>query len=160
MIAHLWAKGWAASAGGCLLLAALTAGGCGPAKGNISGVVKLPDGSRLTAGEVTFYSQGSVKKVASSTLTDGHYSIPNFHAGPVKVTVRAITDQGEAVEMPEGMSAPRQGPGGGPKGPQHDDTQTDAKPVKLNPRYNDPDKSKLDFEVTRGDQEHDIELKP
>jgi len=159
MTVPLRTKGWTRSAGGAFVLAALAAVGCGGSKGKISGVVKLPDGTPLPSGQVTFLSQGPENKVAQCIIQDGKYSIENFPAGPAKIMVQTFPSSDEPpapgtlpdpklINMGPGMPPPREPPAGAEPG----------KSVMIDDKYKNPDTSGLDYEVTKGDQQHDIEV--
>jgi hypothetical protein len=121
--------------GGLSAVLALLLPGCGGGKGEVSGKVRF-NGTTLSGGRVTFTSQKDPGASAySMILEDGSYKVRGCPTGPVKITVQTV---GRGVK----------GPGGRPAA------------LALPARYADPEKSDLEYNVRRGGQEHDIELKP
>ena len=119
--------------GGMAAALALAASGCGT--GNVSGTVRF-NGKPLPKGRVTFVSQKTAGVFLTAPLAeDGSYRIAGCPAGPVKITVQTV--------------APRSG-----------GARPGAKAAPAIPaRYADADRSDLEYNVTRGPQTHDIDLK-
>ena len=116
--------------------------GCG-GTGDVSGTVRF-NGKPLPGGRVTFTSLEKTAKYAFAPIReDGSYTIENCPTGPVRITVQAVVPRSGAV--PRGA---KPGPGGR------------SAPVLLPVRYADPEKSGLDYVVSRGEQLHDIALEP
>jgi hypothetical protein len=124
--------------GSCWLLLVLAAG-CGPSSGTISGKVTYK-GKQLPCGTVTFLGPG--ERMASGLIaTDGTYLIPKVPVGPVTVTV--VTHP----PIPVGLSPIPMAP---PPGSY----------VAIPARYKSPERSGLNYTVTRGSQTYDIHLQP
>jgi hypothetical protein len=131
-----------------LLLICSLAAGCGKPKGSVSGKVTY-QGKPLTAGFVLFTPEkGSV--VDARIDNEGNYRAENIPVGTAKISVRA--DAGVNTEALRNMSNPR-------------DPSEMAKAMIPQSRapdlgnYKDPEKSGLTYDVKKGPQEHDIELK-
>jgi hypothetical protein len=114
-----------------LPLAALLVGCAG--QGQVSGTVRY-QGKPVPTGTITFYDHKN--QAASSAIKDGNYSIEKVASGPVKVSV--------ATPMAIYMMGDKPPPG--------------PKPLPLPPKYNDPEKSGLGFEVKPGAQTKDFDL--
>jgi hypothetical protein len=124
---------------GAVLTVALS--GCGT--GDVSGTVRF-NGKPLPGGRVTFTSlEKKGKFVFASIREDGSYLIENCPTGPVRITVQTVVLRSGVV--PAGK---KPGPGGR------------SVPVILPVRYADPEQSGLDYLVSRGQQQHDINLEP
>jgi hypothetical protein len=136
-----------------LLLAALAAAGCGPARGTVSGKVKY-DGRPLTVGvnTVTFHGEdGSV--VSCVVEADGSYTLRNVPAGPARVTVHSLPSPPQLLMAPGEDGRPK---AGGPAGP----APQAGRAAGIPERYQDPDRSRLSHQVRKGEQTFDIELTP
>jgi hypothetical protein len=110
---------------------ALMLPGCGPGRGDVSGVVYFKN-KALEGGTITFYDQYNGVK-SSAIQTDGSYAVTHVATGTAKIVV--VTPM--PIHMP-GMPA--------------------VKTTLIPPKYNDPEKSGLTCNVTRGKQEHKVEL--
>lgn len=131
----------------CLALLTLT--GCGSSSA-VSGKVTYKD-KPLVGGTVTFYTADN--KTRSSVIgEDGSYSITKLPPGKVRI---AVSPPVTASAMPRGM---KMDPGkmGAPTGPA---APTTTKAPPFPEQYKDPDKSGLTYDVTKGQQQHDIPLK-
>jgi len=134
-------------------LIAVVLTGCGPADGTVCDTVKFK-GQPLVVGvnTVTFLSEdGSVK--SCMVEPDGRYRLAGVHAGHARITVHSLPPPPNLIMAPgkDGQMTPV-----GDAGPP-------AKPGQfagIPERYKDPDKSELNYDVHRGTQTHDIELKP
>jgi hypothetical protein len=122
-------------------IAALTLVGCG-GRGDVSGTVRF-NGKPLSTGRITFVGPDQRDGVYSLILTDGSYKVTGCPAGPVKIAVQAVV--------------PRSGPGQAAPKPG---TVRRPGALKIPTRYADPSTSGLDYTVNRGEQQHDIDLKP
>jgi hypothetical protein len=125
-----------------LLLAGLTIG-CSRSTGNVSGTVRF-NGQPLSDGTSTFYDPDN-HTWGSAITKDGTYSVSQVGTGPVKVTV--------AVPIKIGFVPPA-----GTEGKTV--TFPGSKSPMIPPKYNDPEKSGLGFEVIKGDQTKDFDLGP
>ncbi len=92
-------------------------------------------GKPLPAGTITFYDRAN-RAVSSAVDKDGHYSVEQVAAGPVKVSV--------VTPMPIYMVGDKPPPG--------------PPPPTLPAKYADREKSGLDFEVKAGTQSKDFNL--
>jgi hypothetical protein len=131
-----------------LLLICTLAAGCGKPRGIVSGKVTY-QGKPLTAGSVLFTPEkGSV--VDARIDGEGNYRAENVPVGTAKISVRA--DAGVNTEALRNMSNPR-------------DPAEMAKAMMPQSRgpnlgnYGDPEKSGLTYDVKKGSQEYDIQLK-
>lgn len=142
-----------------LLSAALTVvvglSGCGPSAGAIKGKVTYK-GKNLPSGTVTFI--GAQNDVVSSPIApDGMYDIPKVSVGVAKVSVSVPV----APQVPGGMKMdPAKMKGGAdPTGGTGTAPAAPVLPrVPIPPHYQNPDTSKLTFDVKAGAQMHDIKL--
>ena len=124
----------------CLLLVVVA--GCGKSKGTINGTVKYKK-TPLTSGTIVFRGADGYMDSASISAT-GEYRLENFPVGEAKITV--VTQRYEKV-APSGKPST---PGG---------TTREVKGfVAIPKKYSDPEKSGLTWTVTKGPQEHDIDL--
>ena len=111
--------------------AALMLPGCGPGRGDVSGVGYFKN-KPLEGGTISFYDE--YKGVASNEIkADGSYAVTHVATGTAKIAV--VTRM--PIHMP-GMPA--------------------VKTTLIPPNYNDPEKSGLTCIVTRGKQEHKVDL--
>jgi hypothetical protein len=142
-------------AGPCLVgLAMLTASGCSSKdKAVVSGKVTLKDGTPVSAGTVTFWSNDG-RSGLGVLKSDGSYSIGDAPVGDVKVTVETPPATQGPINMPppppgqKGMP-PEMIPGGGDVG--------GAGKIKIVPvpdKYKDQSTTPLTHTVTRGTQEN------
>jgi hypothetical protein len=130
-------------------LATAALSGCGPSKASITGTVKF-SGEPLPSGTITFTSDAGTKPVKGSAITNGKYTIPDFPAGPAKVSV--VT-----TPPPTGRGAP---PSGAPAMPMPSGASAPGKYVPIPQRYSSPDKSGLTYTVKSGENTKDFELTP
>src|SRR4051794_27126584 len=109
-------------------------GGKGVEKSEVSGTVKYK-GAALPGGTVTFHGvQNATERASASIGEDGHYTVVGPREGEVRIPV--------------------EGP------PPRSDSPNPKPPVTIPSRYQDPAKSGLKYSVTKGKQEHDIDLTP
>ena len=129
--------------------------GCGAAVGSIKGRV-MYKGKNLPSGTVTFL--GAKNDVASSPIaSDGTYDIPKVSVGQAKVTVSMPV----APPVPPGktMDASKMKGGADPTGGTGTAPAAPAGPrVSIPPHYQNPETSKLTFDVKPGPQPYDIKL--
>jgi hypothetical protein len=142
----------------------LAAAGCG-GKGNVSGTVRY-NGEPLPSGEIAFIGQSGDKQVKKGLIRDGAYRIDAIPCGPVKITVTTSRPTGSSTgaaptrgvkpgELPpvmQGMQVKLPEPGQTPEPP--------AKYVPIPERYADPERSGLEYTVTRGSNTKDVDLLP
>jgi hypothetical protein len=98
----------------------------------VEGTVTLK-GTPLQGGQVHLYQHGELTYVAAPIEDNGHYGFTNLAEGAVKITIQ-----------PPGPSS------SGGKAP----------PSQIPVRYTDPERSGLTYTVTKGKQEHNIDLQP
>lgn len=118
----------------CMLIfcaAPLTLAGCAPGRGDISGVVYFKN-KPLDGGMITFYDEHN-GAASSSIKADGSYEVTDVATGTAKIAV--------ATPLPIRMT-------GIPM----------AKTTPIPPKYADREKSGLTCSVSRGKQEHKVEL--
>jgi hypothetical protein len=148
---------------GLAAVLAVVAPGCEPAggyRGEVSGTVTY-NGQKLNSGQITFKNDKGIES-SGSIQPDGSYKIPDAPIGPVKIGVRTMNFAGMAgrpgmqpggnipkeTKPPEGMAptggAPAMPPGG--------------KPVMVPEKFADPESSGLTYTVTKGTQEHSIDI--
>jgi hypothetical protein len=150
---------WLAPAG-LLLLA-----GCGGGKGEVTGQV-LYNGEPLSMGRITFVSETGKQEAFSSYVIRGKYTIKGCPAGPVKISVESLEpptkEQIEAYTKQPPRMAPEMHERMSQQGPPPEMKEIAEGPplkhMKIPPQYADPDKSGLTYTVTRGSQEHTVEL--
>jgi hypothetical protein len=147
--------------GGLIVLCLLAAAGCsGP--GTVKGKISYK-GQALGGGVVVFSVPGK-GSVSADIGEDGSYTVNKCPTGPAKITV-------ETASAKQGISDPRAPRGAGMKPPPgaipegadasfYQGGQKKGKYVPIPPKYNDPDKSGLEYTVLSGSQQHDIELPP
>lgn len=135
----------------CLAVFALV--GCGSNTGSVSGKVTYKK-KPFPGGTVTFLDSKQQVKTAPIEA-DGNYTIEGVAAGPVKISV---SPPPPPPKMPMGakMDPAKMG---APAGAASAAPPTGAKPVSLPQRYQNPEESGLTYTVTKGKQEHNIELK-
>jgi|ERR1022692_4501295 hypothetical protein len=118
--------------------------GCGPGQGNLRGKVTYK-GKTLAMGSVVVAgSDGAVK--SGEINSEGDYEVKGIATGSIKITVSS-PDPGAAEFHPRKMDAKPP--------PPKDRTGWIAIPEN----YNDFNKSGLTFELRRGPNSHDIDLK-
>ena len=127
---------------GLAALLVLTLAGCGR-RGEISGTVRFR-GKPLPAGRITFSPQNRPGAAVFSLLgEDGSYKVTGCPAGPASITVQTVVSgKGRAGQDT------RPGPGSRPAA------------AVIPVRYADPATSGLDYTVTPGEQQHDVDLQP
>jgi hypothetical protein len=119
------------------LVLVLVVAGCGTRTGNVSGTVKYQN-KPLPGGSITFLSD-SKNSVTATIDKDGKYSAPKVGVGQARVTITPLINMG-GMTMSTGTPTPQ------------------APPPALPPKFNDPDKSGLTYDVTVGDQTKDFNL--
>jgi hypothetical protein len=134
-----------------MLLLGFAVTGCGgQSTGDITGKVTY-DGKPLPAGRVMFFWRGGENAYSSVIKEDGSYSLFKVPVGPVQVTVETFPP------VPVGIL-------GGMGGAKPDAAPTmppgSARYVKIPAKYRDKIKSLLTYEVKKGAQTYDIDLKP
>jgi hypothetical protein len=150
---------WLIPAGALLLL------GCGGGRGEITGEVTYK-GEPLPVGRVTFLSQVGKQEVKSATIIRGKYTIRDFPAGPVKISVESF--EPPDPETLKNAKMAKVQPAGGMKefmkGPPPELVEmADGPPLKFVPiplTYANPESSDLTYEVKKGPQTFDLPLKP
>jgi hypothetical protein len=138
---------------GVMLLAMLSAG-CGGNTAEVSGTVKY-QGKALPSGKVTFISEDGKIMEFAMIDSDGSYKITKAPLGSVKITVTtppSSQDGGPEAAKDLMKDAGKHMPGTGPK-------KSTEKVVPIPGNYGDPQKSGLTYEVKKGSQQHDIDLK-
>lgn len=132
-----------------LLLIPLAAGcGGGQAKGTVSGKVTYRD-KPLPSGIVTFIPETGAP-VHADIQGDGSYRMSNAPLGPVKIGVQTKSAQDAAPSSPM------------PRNPTDYGKLQSAmmdKESLIPAKYTDPNNSGLTYTVTKGKQQHDIDLK-
>jgi hypothetical protein len=124
-----------------VVLAFLAVAGCtsGPNEGPtgvVTGNVTV-NGLSVPVGQVNFVSEDGSRSGAGVIEADGSYKVSSAPVGIVKVTVTA------PPPPPPGTTNIMGGP----------------TPVYVPPRYNDPKTTDITFEVQKGRQEFDIQLR-
>jgi len=129
-------------------LIVLSAWGCGPSVGSISGTVKY-HGAPLPSGTISFLSQAGEKQVVASDIVDGKYTIKAIQPGPAQVIVATIPPSkgGTPPGGGKGIEAPNPGPAPG-------------KYVPIPAKYSNPEQSGLTYEIKSGSQTKDFDLTP
>jgi hypothetical protein len=143
----------------------LLAAGCG-SKGDVSGKV-LYNGKPLTGGVVTFIPASGKGAYNSNIKEDGSYSMTKVPTGKAKITVKSVAPGGTLSPMEKRIAEGMKGfkkdqlsPEAIEKMPGHDKAGSGSgKFVAIPAHYSDPDKSGVEYEVTSGKQDHNIELK-
>lgn len=139
---------------GLLILGIIGCGGGGPPTGTITGKVKF-NGEYLKGGRVVFVStEGNLGK-AGEIGEDGSYTIEKVPVGPAKITVdtwylRDADQYAGKNKPPPGKDPYNKGPGG-----------YEAKKNRFTAipkEYGVAESSGLTYTVTKGKQEHPIEL--
>jgi hypothetical protein len=159
---RLWARRWRRARGGLIVLLLLGAAGCG-GPGTVTG--KISYKGQTLGGGVVVFTVPAKESVRSEIGEDGSYTISKCPTGTAKVTVETVSAKPAQLSpradrnagrkpppgaIPEGVDA-RMYQGGGEK---------KGKYVWIPDKYNDPNQSGLEYTVTGGFQQHDIELPP
>jgi hypothetical protein len=150
---------WRRLSGGVLLLLATAAAGCG--SGTVRGKVSYK-GQALGGGTVVFTVPGK-GSVRAEIGEDGTYTASNCPPGRAKLTVETASAQ------PAGIRDPRAGPSAGMRPPPgavpegadasfYQAIPKKGKYVAIPAKYNDPDKSGLEYTVHSGSQGFNIDL--
>jgi hypothetical protein len=142
-------RGWL---GALALAAAVGVVGCGGGKGNISGKV-THKGAPLKGGRVGFMASNKQNFIAEIN-EDGSYAVSNVPTGPAKVSVqtsylRMTARTSRSYKVPAD-APPGLGGGGGVAKDRY---------VPVPPSVEDPDTSGITFDVKKGDQTFDIDVK-
>jgi hypothetical protein len=123
----------------------------GKPTGQVTGIVTLK-GAPLPTGSITF--QAADMALATGTIQDGEYIIPNAPVGPVSVFITAQSPTSEkqmqAMMKRRGASAEVQA--------EVSAAQSHEKAVPVPAKYRDPKTSGLKFEVVVGEQTKDFPL--
>jgi len=127
-----------------LLATALPLAGCGGGFGDVSGSVTL-DGQPVPAGTVTFVDRTNTTQ--SDMFTDGKYHVTKVAAGQARVSV--VTPMAITFGEPGGTKSAKVG----------DTKPPPAKSVTLPEKYQDHEKSGLVYEIKRGANTIDVEMK-
>jgi len=147
---------------GLLVLATLSAVGCGGGTGTVTGKVTY-NGNPLKGGEVWYVSEASKQTLSAQIGEDGTYTVNQVPVGPAKIVVK--TKQ-LLVQAYAGPPAGRGGAGKG-KEPKHTNEGGYEKPsnedakrkfVAIPTRYEDAETSGLTYTVRRGSQNNDVKL--
>jgi hypothetical protein len=136
------------------VFALLAAVGCGGGIGDVSGTVKYK-GKPLDGGQIQFQA-GNGKIFAADIDKDGKYTVTGVPSGSAKIAVSYIDPK--VTEYWKAMSAGGRGnPEGGkaPSLPKGDPDQFNKIPAN----YADFAGSGLTFDVKKGSNTHDVELK-
>ena len=141
-----------------LLLTLLVALGCGGGVGDVSGTVTY-NGKPLDGGSVQYRSGG--KTVAVEISKDGKYSVSGIPAGAALIAVSYVDPR--ATDHFRAVSAASKAGGAG-RGDKEAPATALAKvdPTTFNKvpdKYNDFNGSGLTFEVKKGSNTYDIDLK-
>jgi hypothetical protein len=132
-----------------VLLFPLLASGCGQGKGTVSGKVTY-QGKAVPSGFVTFIpEQGGA--LHSDIQSDGSYRLNNVPVGQVKISVEP---KKSAQDTLQSSAMPRN-----PKDFGKAKAAMTENSTQIPSRYTDPEKSQLTYTVTKGSQQHDIDLK-
>jgi hypothetical protein len=115
----------------------------------------------LTGGTVLFTSTEGKGSRSAQIGEDGSYTIPNMPTGPVKIAVETKSAQPPTMlggqpnmKPPPGVDLP---PEAAKSGVYGDSKKKTAEPIPE--EYGDPDRSGLEYTVTRGSQTKNIDLK-
>jgi hypothetical protein len=132
-----------------LLLALPLATGCGgQGKATVSGKVTY-QGKSLPSGFVTFVPENGVA-LHADIQGDGSYRMDNVPVGTVKISVQPKTAQDTLQSSPMPQNPMDYGKAKAPM------TESGT---PIPPQYADPSQSGLTYTVTKGSQQHDIDLK-
>jgi hypothetical protein len=126
----------------------------------VSGTIKF-NGELISNGTITFHSDDGSGRFASGTIRDGKYVVENAPVGPTKVQISGGFGENQALQ-PRGRSSPE-----GMKQMAAAAMRAQGKEVDLPGKterarsipvkYNNPDVSKLTYEV-RDDNDQDFSL--
>jgi hypothetical protein len=124
--------------------------GCGPARGDVSGRVRL-EGKAVTSGTVMLIGRDGVPHYGE-IAEDGNFAVTDVLAGPATATVSSPDPNHQATKGPRKKGAndkERSGP-----------TEAQKRSwFALPARYADPQQSGIEINVAPGANHHDIELK-
>ena len=142
--------------GKALALAALAllAAGCGSGKGTITGEVTYK-GKPIAWGRITFVCQEGKQSTHSAHIIKGQYKIENCPIGPVKISVESFVAYAPPADNPMVQRSREAGYVEPPA-----DVVGKDKYVDIPKDYGNSDLSGLEYTVTRGDNTHNIDLKP
>jgi len=127
--------------------------GCGGSKkASVSGKITYK-GEPLGNGTVVFIGEKSAGG-SSPIGADGSYKMRDVPVGPMKITVETVPSRPapKTPNMPKAPNMPEMPPMPG------QENAAPGKYVKIPDRFKDPAKSGLTYDVTPGDQKHDITL--
>ncbi len=146
-------RGW--WLGALALVGALAVVGCGGGggRGTVSGKVTYK-GTALKGGRV-IYSSATGANTAADIGEDGTYTAQLVPTGPAKISVQTSYLQmarARGYAPPKDQKAPEGYQMGG-------DPNMAKRFVKIPDQYENADTSGLTYDVKRGDQKHDLELK-
>ena len=136
---------------GLCCFALLGCGGGGPGQGNISGAVSYK-GEKIPMGRITFQSQVDRNDSFSGQILLGKYEVKGVTQGPTKITVETYGTEvasGAPKAPPKGLMIP----------PKDFEAMQSAKKLPIPEHYSDLNKSGLTFDIQRGDQTKDFDLK-
>jgi hypothetical protein len=147
---------------------ALALSGCskGSGKATVSGSIKYK-GEPLPSGRVAFY--GANNALATGIIEDGNYTVNDVPVGEARIAV-FVTDPQEKAKPSAGPGVPAgaadamgKGPPGAAEhappmsgGAKSGGSSKSAVPIPA--KYNSPDTSGLTYTVTKGKQNHPIDL--
>ena len=145
---------------GLLTALLLVAAGCGSSSGRVSGKISYKS-NPLHGGTVTFQALGEKGWAKTASIAeDGSYNLDELPKGPAQISVETQTvkpnpvGQAMAAKMTKGKDIPPEMLKSSPFGQA---MQAD-KYVAIPPKYGKAETSGLTYEVTRGRQQHDINL--
>jgi hypothetical protein len=131
----------------------LLCAGCS-GKGDVTGTVTYK-GDPLPFGRITFISEGSYHRTVSSMIVRGKYTISDFPAGPVKVSIESYKpptkEQIEKNKKDPALGVEQPIPPELLEGPP-------LKEMKIPPKFADPEKSGQTYTVEKGSQTKDFDL--
>lgn len=144
-----------------VLVLALGIAGCGPGKGDVTGVVTYK-GQPLQSGQVIFLPEGTAM-MATEIGADGRYSLAGVPEGTAKIGVSVVdsgvTQHYRDMSAAGHSKATRGGSKDGPTPTTPKKGQPAPKQFTLIPaKFGDPNGSGLTYEVKSGSQTHNIEL--
>jgi hypothetical protein len=140
----------------CLIpIGLLALAGCGGGKGTVSGEVTFK-GQPIPWGRITFLGQEGEKVGRSSPIVSGKYTIKDYPAGPVKISVESYDAKKVDTSKIPPMMLERSKEGGWKEPPP----EVVGKHLPIPAKYADPEQSGLNYTVPRGTSTHDIALTP